>query len=68
MSKETILTLGPNGGAKVYTSLRATSRALSGIGSDKLRRTITRRCESGGGFVGDVWVEYTNYPAGIRRK
>lgn len=62
-----VLTIGPNGGAKVYSSLRAASRALSGLGTDSLRSTITRRVDDGGGFVGGVWVESTNYPVGIRR-
>lgn len=62
-----VLTIGPNGGAKVYSSLRAASRALSGLGTDSLRSTITRRIDDGGGFVGGVWVESTNYPVGIRR-
>lgn len=59
-----ILTIGPNKGVKVYSSLRATSRSLSGNGTDSLRRTITRRVDNGGGYVGDVWVEPTNFPVG----
>lgn len=67
MLSQTILTLGPNGGAKVYSSARAASRALSGTGTDSLRNTIIRRVDEGGGFVGNVWVEASNYPVGIRR-
>lgn len=59
-----VLTVGPNNGVKVYSSLRAASRALSGDGSDSLRRTITRRMDVGGGYVGDVWVEPSNFPVG----
>jgi hypothetical protein len=59
-----VLTIGPNKGMKVYGSLRATSRALSGNGSDSLRRSIARRVENGGGYIGEVWVEATNYPVG----
>jgi len=59
-----VLTIGPNRGMKVYGSLRAASRALSGDGSDSLRSTITRRIDNGGGYVGNVWVEATNYPVG----
>lgn len=59
-----VLTIGPNNGVKVYGSLRAASRALSGNGSDALRRTIARRLDDGGGYVGNVWVEPTNYPVG----
>lgn len=67
MSNDRVLTIGPNGGVKVYSSLRATSRALSGTGSDSLRSTITRRLDNGGGYVGDVWVQSTTYPVGISR-
>lgn len=59
-----VLTIGPNNGVKVYGSLRAASRALSGTGKDSLRRTITRRLDNGGGFVGQVWVEASNFPVG----
>lgn len=59
-----VLTIGPNKGVKVYGSIRAASRALSGDGTDSLRRTITRRIDVGGGYVGGVWVEATNYPVG----
>lgn len=59
-----VLTIGPNGGTKVYSSLRAASRALSGNGTDALRSTITRRVNNGGGFIGGVWVQATNYPVG----
>lgn len=62
-----VLTIGPNGGAKVYSSARAASRALSGFGTDSLRNTIVRRIDDGGGFVGGVWVQSTAYPVGIRR-
>lgn len=59
-----VLTIGPNKGLKVYGSLRAASRALSGNGTDNLRRTITRRIDNGGGYVGNVWVEASNFPVG----
>lgn len=59
-----VLTIGPNNGLKIYSSIRAASRALSGTGKDSLRRTITRRLDNGGGFVGGVWVEPSNYPVG----
>lgn len=67
MNGTAILTVGPNGGAKVYSSVRAASRALSGTGTDSLRSTILRRVDVGGGFVGNVWVQSTNYPVGIVR-
>jgi hypothetical protein len=59
-----VLTIGPNNGVKVYKSLRSASRALSGNGTDGLRRTIARRLDVGGGFVGSVWVQASNYPVG----
>ena len=62
MSKS-ILTVGPTGHANRYSSLRAASRALSGTGTDSVRRTITRRADVGGGFIGDVWVQFSNIPS-----
>ncbi len=67
MSGFTVLTIGPNGGAKVYASASSASRALSGTGTESLRNTIVRRMEDGGGFVGGTWVQSTSYPVGIRR-
>ena len=61
----TVTTIGPNGGVKEYNSLRAASRALSGVGSDHLRMTISRRCNTGGGYVGNVWVEQPHHPSNI---
>ncbi len=62
-----ILTIGPNGGAHRYTSATAASRALSGNGTDSLRKTILRRAsDDNGGYVGKVWVETTNLTT-IRR-
>lgn len=56
-----ILTIGPNGGMRVYGSTRKVSRALSGNGTTSLQSTVTRRVQKGGGYIGDVWVEGTNY-------
>lgn len=61
-----LLTVGPTGKATRYASLRAASRALSGFGSDGVRSSITRRADNGGGFIGDVWVQYSDIPS-IRR-
>lgn len=60
MTPEKVLVVGPTGSAAVYSSIRAASRVLSGTGSDSLRRTITRRLDIGGGFVGDAYVQATN--------
>jgi len=59
MYAERVLTVGPNGSAAVYSSIRAASRALSGNGSDSLRRTISRRIDLGGGYIGNNWVQAT---------
>lgn len=45
---------------KTYKSARAVSRALSGVGTDTLHSTISNRCNSGGGYVKNTWVQYTN--------
>ncbi len=66
MISEKVLAIGPNGSATVYSSIRATSRALSGDGSDSLRRTITRRLDLSGGFVGNNWVQ-TTLLSGVHR-
>lgn len=63
---QSILTVGPTGAATRYSSLRAVSRVLSGDGSDSARRTIARRVNDGGGFVGEVWVQGSAIP-GVRR-
>ena len=57
-----VLTISSRGTPVAYTSLSAASRVLSGNGSDTLRRTITRRAEQGGGYIGDTWVQFTTIP------
>jgi hypothetical protein len=48
-----------SGRTTVYASLSAASRVLSGRGDpDAKRRTITRRCNEGGGRVGSSYVSY----------
>jgi hypothetical protein len=54
-----VLTITQGRKAVVYKSLRAASRALSGNGTDARRNAITNRCEQGGGFIGNNWVQYT---------
>lgn len=56
-----VLTITPTRQARVYKSLRAASRALSGTGTDSVRSTITRRCDQGGGYIGKNWVQYTTF-------
>ena len=57
MSKK-IKMIGPNGGTLVFSSAAAASRCLSGYGDDSRRSTISRRCSSGGGKIGDVKLRY----------
>lgn len=69
MTAQKILTVNTvTGKATIYSSLRKTSRALSGHGSDSKRSTITRRCLQGGGIVGDVYVTYSNLDHLSRKK
>jgi len=56
MTSLPVLTIGPNNGVRVYSSIRSAARALSGTGVDRSRTTIGNRLAAGGGFVGDVWV------------
>lgn len=51
-----VLTVGENGSARVYSSIRAAARVLSGDGTDRSRTTIGTRISEGGGYVGGVWV------------
>lgn len=60
--KSDILTIGPNNGLKIYKSVRAASRALSGNGSDSLKSTIHNRIVNGGGYVGNTWIQSTKFP------
>jgi hypothetical protein len=53
---KTVLTIGPNGGAQRYKSMRAASRALSGNGTDGLKSTISRLCAGNGGYVNNTFV------------
>lgn len=56
-----VLAINPSRTVTVYDSATSASRSLSGTGTDSRRHTITRRCEEGGGYVGGVWVQFTNY-------
>ena len=67
MTPDRVLAVGPNGGAMVYSSVRAAARALSGTGGEGPRAAITNRAYEGGGFVGNVYVQFTNHPGGISR-
>lgn len=56
MTNTPVLTVGPNRGVRLYSSIRTAARALSGDGTERSRTTIGTRVAEGGGFVGDVWV------------
>jgi len=51
-----VLTVGLNGNARVYSSIRAASRVLSGDGTERNRTAIASRIAIGGGYFGGVWV------------
>lgn len=52
-----VLTIGPNGGTRTYTSIRATARALSGNGKvTKTLNQVASAVKNGGGLVGRVQV------------
>mgnify|MGYP000984524918 CR=1 FL=1 len=60
--KPNILTISKDGRAHYYTSIRKASKVLSGTGSEDTKRSsIHRACKRGGGYVGDVWVQYSLY-------
>lgn len=63
MSNQRILAIGPNGGFTTYTNASALSRALSGNGTESRRNTISRRLATGGGYVGNVYVQRTSFRA-----
>lgn len=56
-----VLAITPTRQVRVFKSLRAASRALSGNGTDAVRSTITRRCDLGGGYIGNNWVQYSTF-------
>lgn len=58
-----VLAITPNRGVRVYRSAATAARQLSGDGSNRVERTIYRRINEGGGYVGRVWVQGTAYSA-----
>ena len=57
MKKVPVITTGPSGRSKTYSSLRAAARALSGTG--KVTKTLNQvhsAVKNGGGYVGKVKV------------
>ena len=53
-----VLVRSKNGTVRVYHSLSAAARVLSGKGTDGKRNQITRRCREGGGYVGENFVQF----------
>lgn len=58
---ENVLAITPNRNARIYRSSTTAARALSGDGSTRVQRTIQRRVAEGGGYVGNVWVQGTDF-------
>lgn len=56
-----VLAINPSRKVTVFDNPSAASRSLSGTGSRSRRHTISRRCQEGGGYVGGVWVQFTNF-------
>jgi hypothetical protein len=47
-----------SGKTRTYTSARAASKALNGLGTPGSEKTITARCKAGGGQFRNTWVSY----------
>lgn len=51
-----VMLIGPSKKPRVYRSLSAASRALTGTGSTELRFAIAEAINAGGGRIGNVFV------------
>ena len=58
MKVRKILVESQYGAQVTYSSATNASRALSGTGSTGKAATITRRCNDGGGYIGNTWVQF----------
>jgi len=47
-----------SGKVRVFSSARAASKALNGLGTPGSEKTITARCKTGGGQFRNNWVSY----------
>ncbi len=47
-----------SGNIRTYSSARTASKALNGKGTPGSEKTITKRCEEGGGKFRNTWVSY----------
>lgn len=71
MTRYPVLLITPNGDTRVYRSIRAAARVLSGNGGQATRKAITEAINvDGGSFVGTsgVFATFTNHPGSIRRR
>ena len=59
-TSQAVLVEYASGKKTTFHSISAASRALTGKGTDSLRRTITRRCNEGGGYIGKTYVRFTS--------
>jgi len=47
-----------SGNVRIFSSARAASKALNGLGTPGSEKTITSRCKTGGGRFRNNWVTY----------
>ena len=47
-----------SGNVRTYSSARAASKALNGLGTPGSEKTITKKCKAGGGQFRNSWVSY----------
>ena len=47
-----------SGNTRTYSSARAASKALNGLGTPGSEKTITNKCKAGGGQFRNSWVTY----------
>jgi hypothetical protein len=48
-----------SGKVRTYSSARAASKALNGLGTPGSEKTITKWCKAGGGKFRNSWVTYS---------
>lgn len=59
--KNYILAILPSREVRLFKSTSTLARQLSGNGTTSVQRTIQRRLELGGGYVGNVYVQRTAF-------
>ena len=60
VNMKSIITTGPSGIKRIYTSAAAVARTLSGTGtnSSKIQMRISRAANAGGGYIGRTFVKF----------